>query len=106
MAWSDFFLPSGAMTADEQQANYARQVAALNQKVADRQAAGDLTDEQYSFYESNLGPLEDQNAAAAAGFKEGLGEGINNVLTAPGKVVGAVGSGAGTVLGGILKNIP
>lgn len=42
------------------------------------------------------------NSEAAAGAAEGL----NNVLTAPGKVVGAVGSGLNTVLWGVLKNIP
>jgi hypothetical protein len=42
------------------------------------------------------------NSEAAAGAAEGL----NNVLTAPGKAVGLIGSGANTLLGGILKNIP
>src|SRR5690242_584010 len=42
------------------------------------------------------------NSEAAAGAAEGL----HNVLTAPGKVVGAVGGGASTLLWGILKNIP
>ena len=36
----------------------------------------------------------------------GLMDGVNNVLTAPGKVLGAVTGGAGTLLGGILKAIP
>jgi hypothetical protein len=42
------------------------------------------------------------DSEAVAGLKEGL----NNVLTAPGKVVGAVGSGASTLLWGIIKSIP
>jgi len=42
------------------------------------------------------------NAEAAAGLQEGL----NNVLTAPGKAVGAIGGGLTTALWGILKNIP
>jgi hypothetical protein len=33
-------------------------------------------------------------------------EGVNNVLSAPGQVVGAVGSGASTLLWGIVKAIP
>lgn len=42
------------------------------------------------------------NSEAAAGAAQGL----NNVLTAPGKAIGAIGSGASTLLWGILKNIP
>lgn len=106
MAWSDIFLPSGAQTADEQQANYERQQKLLADRLAARDAAGTLSADQQQFYTSNTGPLEDQNAAAAAGFVEGAQEGLNNVLQAPGKVVGAVGSGAGTLLWGVLKNIP
>jgi len=39
-------------------------------------------------------------------FVAGAKEGLQNVLTAPGKAVGLVGSGANTLLWGILKNIP
>lgn len=42
------------------------------------------------------------DSEAIAGAKEGL----NNALNAPGKLVGLAGSGASTLLGGILKNIP
>jgi hypothetical protein len=50
--------------------------------------------------------LEDTTAAAQQGFQEGLQQGLDNVLNAPGKVVGAVGSGAGQLLWGVVKNIP
>ena len=39
-------------------------------------------------------------------FAAGAAEGLNNVLTAPGKAVGAIGGGASTLLWGIVKNIP
>jgi hypothetical protein len=37
---------------------------------------------------------------------EGLQQGLNNVLNAPGAVVGAVGGGASQLLWGIIKSIP
>lgn len=49
---------------------------------------------------------EDQNAAAAQGLEEGAVQGWNNVLAAPGKVVGAVTDTTGSMLWGIVKNIP
>jgi hypothetical protein len=104
MSWfSDIFLPDSAQTSSEQQANIDR----LNQEYADRvnrrQEQGDLP----SGY-NHQGPvvLESQDAAALAGFEEGAAEGFQNVLTAPGKVVGFAGDSASTLLGGILKNIP
>jgi hypothetical protein len=45
-------------------------------------------------------------ASVDSEFKAGAQEGLQNVLTAPGKAVGLLGSGANTILGGILKNIP
>ena len=108
MAWSDFFLPSGAQTADEQQANLDRQKQQYEDALARRQAAGtisvqDLAKDQE--YVTGV-QLDSQNAAAAQGFVEGAQEGFQNVLAAPGKVVGFAGDTAGTLLGGILKNIP
>jgi hypothetical protein len=48
------------------------------------------------------------NVAASVNseFVAGAKEGLNNVLEAPGKAVGAIGGGASTLLWGILKNIP
>jgi hypothetical protein len=108
MAWSDIFLPSGAQTADEGAANLDRQKQLYEAAIARRQAAGTLTADQLAAdqqYEAQL-QVSDQNAAAAEGFQEGAAAGLQNVLTFPGKVVGAVGDGLSTTLGGILKNIP
>ena len=44
--------------------------------------------------------------AVNADFQAGLKEGFNNVLDAPGKVVGAVSDAGGQLGWGILKNIP
>jgi len=85
------------------------QIMAANQKLADagyvNQAYVDLAAQDIAAGDATTGTdnvLASVNAEAAAGAKEGL----NNVLTAPGKVVGAVGSGASTLLWGIVKNIP
>lgn len=52
------------------------------------------------------GGMNDTSGAVADEFKAGAQEGLQNVLSAPGQAVGAVTGGLGTVLGGILKNIP
>jgi hypothetical protein len=48
----------------------------------------------------------DVTGAVTAEGEAGLQEGLNNILTAPGKALGAVTGGAGTLLWGIIKNIP
>lgn len=79
MAWSDFFLPSDAQTYDEAQANYERQKALLTAQ----QERLDPTSDAYRINEAAIsGSLEDQNAAAAAGFREGLADGAKNVKEA------------------------
>jgi hypothetical protein len=104
MAWSDLFIPSKSQTAAEQEANYRRQQAEFNRRLEARRES--LTPEEVAFYTSNVGELEVQDLAAVEGFGEGLQEGWDNVLDAPGKAVGAIGDSAGTLLGGILKNVP
>ena len=125
------------MTADEQQANYAKQQAQLAAALAARQAATADVASNPNFsgeydangnpldYDGNILPgravpaqtltqdqallssqLEDQNAAALQGLKEGAAEGLNNVLNAPGWLVGVVGEKTGQALWGVLKNIP
>jgi soluble cytochrome b562 len=93
---------------EEQQANLDAQKAEFERRLAARQAEGTITEEQVARYRAGVESvqLEDVDQAAREGFVEGAKEGLQNVLEAPGKVVGAVGSGAGTILGGILKNIP
>jgi hypothetical protein len=108
MAWSDIFLPSGAQTQDEAQANLDKQKAQYDAALQRRQDAGTITPEDLSkdqSYEAGLS-LDSQNAAAAQGLLEGAQEGFQNVLNAPGKAVGFIGDSSGTLLGGILKNIP
>ncbi len=105
---TDWLLPTGAQTSAEQQANYDRQVQQYKDALAQRQAAGTLTQAQQdeaSTYLANAN-LESQDAGAAQGFAEGAAQGFQNVLDAPGKVVGFVGDSAGSLLGGVLKNIP
>jgi hypothetical protein len=104
MSWlSDIFIPSSNQTSSEQQSNIDR----LNQEYADRlnrrQQIGDLPPDYVA-----PGPvvLDGQDYAALQGFEEGAKEGFDNVLAAPGKAVGFAGDSAGTLLGGILKNIP
>jgi hypothetical protein len=45
-------------------------------------------------------------ASVDSEFAAGAKQGLDNVLAAPGKVVGAVGGASGSLLWGILKNIP
>ena len=111
MAWSDFFTGSNAQSADDAQANLNRLNALEAQRLAARQAAGTITPDQAQLYVNdanlpNSNVAAEQNAAAAEGLEEGAREGLNNVLDAPGKLVGAVGSGLSQAVGGILKNIP
>jgi len=106
MTWSDWFLPSGAQTSAEAEANYARLQSKLDRSIEARKKAGTLTTSQEDFYRANGGPLASQNAAAIEGAKEGLVEGWNNVLNAPGKAVGAVGDSLSQSVWGILKSIP
>lgn len=75
-------------------------VRALNDGVITEQQSQNLQD-----YAANTNN-DSEAQAAGQGFVEGAKEGLNNVLDAPGKLVGGVGSGASQVLGGILKNIP
>lgn len=107
MSWSDFFLPAGAQTSAEQAANYERQQAEFNRRLAERQAAGDLEPDQLERYLAGQSdPLLDQDAGAWQGAREGAAAGWNNVLNAPGRAVGAVTDAAGQSLAGVLKNIP
>lgn len=101
MAWSDWFLPSTAQTADEADANYRHQQAQYAEALARRRAEQTLTDEQDAAaaqYMATWG-LEDQNAAAAQGFREGLAEGAGNVA-------GAIRGTLSGTINGIFSAIP
>src|SRR6266568_5393693 len=98
------------LTAEQQRSDQLdAQIRAANQKLADAgyvsQNYVDLAAQDIAAGNASTGAdnvVASVNSEAAAGAAEGL----NNVLTAPGKVIGAVGGGASTLLGGILKNIP
>lgn len=108
MALSDIFIPSRNQTAQEQADNLAKQKAQYEAALAARQDAGTVTPEQVAQDQAYVDSvtLDNQDTAAVTGFEEGLNEGFQNVLAAPGKAIGAVGSATGTVLGGIVKNFP
>ncbi len=99
---------TGTEPQEEQQAQTDAKKQAYEEALQRREAAGTITAEKAEAgrqYENGL-YLEDVDAGAQAGFQEGLEEGYHNVLSAPGKAIGAVGKGAGELLGGVLKNIP
>src|SRR5882672_9630991 len=81
MSWSDIFLPSSAQTYDEAKANLARQKAqyqaALDRRVEEGTIAPDVAARNQAYVDNVA--LEDQDAAAAAGFQEGASQGFNNV---------------------------
>ena len=106
MAWSDIFIPDDKISSAEQADVYAHQQQQFQEALARRQAEGSLSNDQLNFYVSNTDALQSQDAAAAEGFKEGAQEGLNNVLDAPGKIVGLAGKGLTQVLGGVLLGIP
>ena len=80
MAWSDLFTPN-AQTTSEAEANYAAQ----KRRLADQQYNRDLNpiyDYSATSDINNLAlsdHLSNKNAAAAAGFVEGLGDGLGNI---------------------------
>jgi hypothetical protein len=99
---------TGTTPQAEQDQQLADKKAAYEAALQRRQDAGTITPEQVAAdqaYVSGI-QLEDTDAGAAQGFKEGLQEGFNNVLSAPGKAVGFAGDSLGSALWGILKNIP
>jgi hypothetical protein len=112
MAWfglDKLFLGTD-LSAEQQRSNQLdAQIMAANQALADQgyvsQDYVDLAAQDIAAGNASTGAdnvVASVNSEAAAGAAEGL----NNVLTAPGKVVGAVGGSASTLLWGILKNIP
>jgi hypothetical protein len=99
---------SGTEDQSAQDAHLAEQQALFNQRLQAREDAGTIDptlDTQLHDYSNSLAD-DSENTAYGQGFAEGAAEGWNNVLNAPGKVVGAVGSGLSQTLWGVLKNIP
>lgn len=99
--WSYLTGTEDQATAD---ARYAAQQQHLAGTVDARLAAATLSDQQANTIRQNYlnGGLDSVDTAAQQGFIEGAQDGLNNVLAAPGNAI----SGAGGVVGSILKNIP
>jgi len=112
MAWFglDTLFLGTSLDAEQQRSNELdAKIQAANQKL---EAAGyvpagyaDLAAQDIAAGNASTG-ADNVTASVNSEFAAGAKEGLNNVLTAPGKVVGLAGSGASTLLGGILKNIP
>jgi hypothetical protein len=112
MAWlglDKLFLGVSLDEEAKRSADLDAQINAANQQLEDRgyvapgyaaAAAADLAAGNATTGAGN--PVE----AVDADFQAGLKEGVNNVLDAPGKVVGAVSDATGQLGWGILKNIP
>ena len=112
--WSDIFT-GNAQSADEAQANADNQARRLAEQTAARQAAGTITPERVAMNQAAIDGATNfastQNAAASAGFGEGIKDGLRNVKDAvtgwgPFKVVPiwvyvAVGLGLFVYLGGL-----
>src|ERR1041385_127237 len=99
---------TGTTPQEEQQAQLDAAKLKYDAALQRRIDEGSISDEQVIAarqYENGL-VLNDTDAAAAQGFVEGAAEGWNGVIKFPGQVVGEVGSNAGQLLGGVLKNIP
>ncbi|HEV2391073.1 MAG TPA: hypothetical protein VG146_01785 [Verrucomicrobiae bacterium] len=91
---------SNALDAQINNVNQALQTAGYVPPGYAEQAAADIAAGDNSTGAGDV--VQSVDSEFVAGAKQGL----DNVLTAPGKVVGAVGSGASTLLGGIIKAIP
>lgn len=90
MAWSDLCLwgSSSDFGYDEQQANLEKQKRRLAEQVEKHEKAGDWSDGFLNRQKEALAvELEDQNAAAVAGFKEGWRDGRENVKNAIGGAI-------------------
>jgi hypothetical protein len=98
------------LTAEQQRAQQLDAgITAANQQLVDAgywdQATFDQAQTDIAAGNVSTG-TNDVLASVDSEFAAGAQQGLQNVLHAPGAVVGAVGSGASTLLWGILKNIP
>ena len=98
------------LTAEQQRSNQLDAgITAANQQLLEQ---GMLTQAQYDQGQADMAAgnastgVNDVVGSVNSEFVAGAKDGLNNVLDAPGKVVCAVGSGAGQLLWGVLKNIP
>lgn len=93
---------------DEEQRRNEQLNAQLTTMQENALQSGRITPEEYAIYQEHAqtGATGDVNLQVREAFAEGAAEGFQNVLTAPGKAVGAVGGVASTLFGGVLKNVP
>lgn len=111
MSWLPSFL-TGGIDLDAEQKRSAELDAAHKAQNDLLVGRGLITQDQADEAAARIdtasaeGGLLDTNGAVTDEFVAGAQEGLQNVLAAPGKAVGAVTGGLGTALGGILKNIP
>lgn len=91
---------TGTASQEEQQAQLAAKQSQFVDALARRQAVGDMSQDEIQAAQQyvNSVQLDDVDAAAASGFREGLATGWENVLQAPGKGLGFVGGSLGTAL--------
>ena len=103
---------AGVPSQEEQDAQLAAKKAAFEADIKAHEDAGTVTPERAQSLREYLAETqnEDVGAAAQAGFVEGLKEGADNVLTAPGKLVSAATQAANEaatgVVYGFFKNLP
>ncbi|SRR6266404_1725800 len=112
MAWlglDKLFLGTD-LSAEQQRSNELdAKIQAANQKLED---AGYVTPGYTQLASQDIAAgnvstgADNVVASVNSEFVAGAEQGLQNVLTAPGKVVGLVGSGSSTLLWGIVKNIP
>jgi hypothetical protein len=112
MAWlglDKLFLGVDLSAEQDRSKNLDQQISQKNQQLADAgfltQAQADAANADIAQTSANTG-MNDVVGSVDTEFAAGIQEGLNNVLNAPGKVVGAVGNASSTLLGGILKAIP
>jgi len=84
MSWSDIFIPSSNQTSDEGEANLARQRQQYQDRLNARIDAGTIDPDVAARDQAYVDgvALDNQDAAASAGFKEGLSDGLANIKSA------------------------
>ena len=112
MAWLglDKLLLGTDLTAEQQRSDQLdQQLTAANQQLENQGYVPQGYTQQASLDIQNGNLTTGANdvvGSVNSEFVAGAKEGLNNVLNAPGKLVGDVGGGLNQMLSGILKNIP
>lgn len=106
LTWLESKATGVDLAAEQARGNAAdAQLSALNTQALNSghydQATYDL-----AVQDAAAGATGDVTAQVGEAFMEGASQGLQNVIQAPGKLVGAAGSLSGSVLWGIIKAIP